>query len=1210
MTISLLTPLPVPVPPAFWWLTDASAGSARFAQAWTVSTGEGVTVSVVDRGIDHRLADLAMAYDATRDLDPRDTSATTPADQDASPDGPADTHGTQVAALIAGNAFNGIGTIGAAYGSTLTGSYLRYGSALNVAELVGLLAAQRQFDVSNNSWGVPQAMADSFLLSAWAPVAASLQTALTEGRGGLGTVFVFAGGNGRLMQNGQNVGDDSNFHNLSNGRHAIAVGASTIDGEVAFFSSPGANLLLAAPGMGLQTTDGGSGTATVHGSSFSAALVSATVALMLEANPALGWRDVQDILALTARPDPDQAAAANGARGANGGGLVHSRDLGFGLLDAEAAVRLAQVWTLQSDSHNQMRLAVGHPAVLTPHTGRQVMTFTVAPAETDLRIDTVSLRLTIADTDLRLLRIELVSPSGTRSVLAENLAAMGTRSYLDFTFSAAAFRGEVAGGQWTVELTHPTPSRSFVIYRAALDLSGDADGPDDAYVFTPSFADLAAADLTRRDISDPDGGTDSLIFAAARGPVTVDLSTGAARLDGTDLTLNGGFEVVIGTASADRLTGGTQAVTLRGGAGDDTLTGGWGNDLNDGGTGTDTVVMAGHWSDHIFTAMADGVRVAGQQSDDTLTGIERIEFTDGTIVPIGDNGLPLINESPLFARIAIGLFPASTLPDSATLRISAEQADLQPEASAAQDAPLAHLLATLTADDPNLPLGDTLQFALAADDIAAGFRLQVITLTTVALWGDPAALAAREGDLRISVTDLHGRTAQMTLPNPTATGTAGGITVTEAVAGATVTTLTGLPDGPIGLSDPRFEVTCASGGDVTLRLRPGVALDHEAERTISLQLTMDATTLPALTLDLVVTVRDINELPGGVGGLTRWSPAAIEAGQARTLLTNAPAMVDPEGAPLTYRLISLPALGGLSAGGLAIGVNDVLNSAEFATLSYRPTAHTGSFTSTFAVSDGIDHTALALTIVVTPASSDIITGDARDNALFGGGGNDQILGGAGRDRVSGGTGHDSLFGGAGDDRLKGGIGADLLSGGDGFDRAIYLDSNIGLTVSLADPARNTGIAAGDIFDSIEGLHGTRAADILTGNEGRNELRGDGGDDILDGGGGADILFGGAGADTFVFSSVPLRGAPDYITDFETGLDRIALSAAPFGVDPDRTGIRAPVWSGQTDLQYDMASGLLRYDPDGVGGEAGLIIARLDQGTALSFTDIVLLALQP
>lgn len=105
--------------------------------------------------------------------------------------------------------------------------------------------------------------------------------------------------------------------------------------------------------------------------------------------------------------------------------------------------------------------------------------------------------------------------------------------------------------------------------------------------------------------------------------------------------------------------------------------------------------------------------------------------------------------------------------------------------------------------------------------------------------------------------------------------------------------------------------------------------------------------------------------------------------------------------------------------------------------------------------------------------------------------------------LMGGAGNDTLNGGAGFDRLEGGAGADMLAGGTSFDFASYENSTMGLTVSLALPASNTGEATGDSFISIEGLIGSKYADHLIGNSEVNTLQGMGGADILDGGAGFD-----------------------------------------------------------------------------------------------------------
>ncbi|MEM8646515.1 MAG: Ig-like domain-containing protein [Pseudomonadota bacterium] len=132
-----------------------------------------------------------------------------------------------------------------------------------------------------------------------------------------------------------------------------------------------------------------------------------------------------------------------------------------------------------------------------------------------------------------------------------------------------------------------------------------------------------------------------------------------------------------------------------------------------------------------------------------------------------------------------------------------------------------------------------------------------------------------------------------------------------------------------------------------------------------------------------------------------------------------------------------------------------------------------------------------------------INGDQNPNVL---------VGTAKRDTIKGLGGDDSLFGDAGNDILEGGLGADFLDGGDGVDRADYRKSKAGVTVNLGLNLAFGGEAEGDTFSSIENVFGTRYADTLTGDDGKNVLAGRNGDDTLNGEGGADRLLGGNGKD--------------------------------------------------------------------------------------------------
>ncbi|WP_280518221.1 cadherin domain-containing protein [Pseudoxanthomonas helianthi] len=138
---------------------------------------------------------------------------------------------------------------------------------------------------------------------------------------------------------------------------------------------------------------------------------------------------------------------------------------------------------------------------------------------------------------------------------------------------------------------------------------------------------------------------------------------------------------------------------------------------------------------------------------------------------------------------------------------------------------------------------------------------------------------------------------------------------------------------------------------------------------------------------------------------------------------------------------------------------------------------------------------------------DWLTGNGGDDAIDSGLGNDILAGNAGNDTLKGNDGNDVLYGGAGDDLLDGGSGVDLMFGGDGMDIASYAGATRVVNAYLDNAYSNlfAGSAAGDQFDSIEGLEGrTGYVQYLGGDSADNYFKG----------ADANFLFGGAGDDTY------------------------------------------------------------------------------------------------
>lgn len=135
--------------------------------------------------------------------------------------------------------------------------------------------------------------------------------------------------------------------------------------------------------------------------------------------------------------------------------------------------------------------------------------------------------------------------------------------------------------------------------------------------------------------------------------------------------------------------------------------------------------------------------------------------------------------------------------------------------------------------------------------------------------------------------------------------------------------------------------------------------------------------------------------------------------------------------------------------------------------------------------------------------------------------------------------------GDGADTIIATLGADTLDGGAGFDVVSYAGP-AAVVVDLANPATNTGLAAGDRFLSIEGLIGSDQSDTMGGDGGANQLEGGAGHDSLSGRDGADTLTGGDGNDVLTGG-----GGGDALQGGD-GIDRASYASATAGVRLDLT----------------------------------------------------------
>ena len=207
-------------------------------------------------------------------------------------------------------------------------------------------------------------------------------------------------------------------------------------------------------------------TSTFNGTSSAAPVVSGVVALMLEANSGLSWRDVKHILANSARQVDSNAASLNITRTdcsgssctftvrdawiTNAAGYKYHNWYGFGAVNAGAAVTMAKDYSSTLGTWKQSSYGKFVSASIPDSTGSAATTnMTVSD---NLTIEAVQLDLSITHTAIGDLAVVLYSPSGTRSVLLTPYNQYGADDDFSSTLLSNAFYGEKSSGDWNLEV--------------------------------------------------------------------------------------------------------------------------------------------------------------------------------------------------------------------------------------------------------------------------------------------------------------------------------------------------------------------------------------------------------------------------------------------------------------------------------------------------------------------------------------------------------------------------------------------------------------------------------------------------------------------------------------------------------------------------------------------------------------------------------------
>ncbi|MCJ1306437.1 pheromone processing endoprotease [Agyrium rufum] len=405
-------------------------------------TGKNTTAVVVDDGLDMYSDDLKANYFAEGSYDFNDqTDEPRPRLSD-------DNHGTRCAGEIAA-VRNDVCGVGIAYDARIAGIRILSKMISDADEAAAINYKMQLNQIYSCSWGPPddgKAMEVPGML-----IERALVNGVQNGRGGKGSVFVYAAGNGAAS------GDNCNFDGYTNSIYSITVGAidrqdlhpyysESCSAQMVVTYSSGGGSFIHTTGVGKNHCYPG------HGGTSAAAPIGAGVfALALEVRPELTWRDMQTLCWMTAVPVNLDASDWVDTYA----GKKFSHDFGYGKLDAWALVEKAktmalvkpQAWYISPWQHVKHTIPQGSQGLSTSF---EVTEEYLKKANFE-KVEHVTVTMNIEHTLRGDLSVELISPEGITSHLSvarKNDDFVG--GYDDWTFMTVAHWGEPGIGNWTL----------------------------------------------------------------------------------------------------------------------------------------------------------------------------------------------------------------------------------------------------------------------------------------------------------------------------------------------------------------------------------------------------------------------------------------------------------------------------------------------------------------------------------------------------------------------------------------------------------------------------------------------------------------------------------------------------------------------------------------------------------------------------------------
>lgn len=429
--------------------------------AWNDNvTGRGVVVSILDDGLEYTHPDLKRNYDGQASHDYNNN------DHDPFPRYSADNinkHGTRCAGEVAAEVNNGICGAGVAFNARVGGIRMLDGEVTDAVEAGSLSFKPEHIDIYSSSWGPDD---DGRTVDGPGPLAKkAFRDGVKNGRKGLGSIFVWATGNGGRYA------DYCSCDGYINSPYTISIGAVDNCGKKPWYAEECPSTLAVTYSSGevtgkldkqIATTDLHGGCTKQHtGTSAAAPLAAGIFALVLEANRKLTWRDLQHLIVKTSKvitkKDPNWQT--------NGAGHKVNPRFGFGALDTGNLVKVAKSkdWKTAQPQRvcetNLMRVNMnlkkyGSIETTLKSNGCSNLQNCVT------KIEHVHLILTLVKRgDRGKLDITLTSPSGTESaILRKRARDTSSEGFKDWAFLTVFHWDENPSGTWKLKINDNTDS--------------------------------------------------------------------------------------------------------------------------------------------------------------------------------------------------------------------------------------------------------------------------------------------------------------------------------------------------------------------------------------------------------------------------------------------------------------------------------------------------------------------------------------------------------------------------------------------------------------------------------------------------------------------------------------------------------------------------------------------------------------------------------